>query len=49
MLICRNVFCRPLDEIVVPEMDAMYRRLEKNGVQGFHFVVSWEHSRYVPS
>jgi hypothetical protein len=39
-LICSNVFCRPLDEICVPEMDAMYRRLEKKGVQGFHFVVS---------
>jgi hypothetical protein len=39
-LMNRNVFCRPLTEICVPEMDAMYRRLESRGVQGFHFVVS---------
>jgi hypothetical protein len=34
------VFCRPLEEIVVPEMNDMYRRLDDKGVAGFHFVVS---------
>lgn len=38
-LIDRNVFCRPLEEICVPEMNAMYRRLDDKGVAGFHFVV----------
>lgn len=36
----RNVFCRPLRDICVPGMNAMYDRLDDRGAAGFHFVVS---------
>jgi hypothetical protein len=36
-----NVFCRRLEDVCVPEMNTLYRKLEDAGIAGFHFVVSW--------
>lgn len=35
----RNVFCRPLDDVCVPGMADLYRRLATEGVDGFHMIV----------
>ncbi|KAK4689792.1 pre-60S factor REI1, partial [Tremellales sp. Uapishka_1] len=35
----RNVFCRPLEDICVPDMDKLYRSLAQAGLSGLHFVL----------
>lgn len=34
----RNVFCRRLEDICVPGMNDLYRKLNANGLSGLHFV-----------